>query len=169
METRPLFSLILKMMKQIVWLLILALCLGACREGTKKEKSLEEAKLNLERTMHLTAQDTIAVETLVTMFMDLAQRQRLDSAVMLLRTAKLHQQPQPLDANARKEIVDILGKFPVSDYEIVHIAFKNAGSNEVKCRVYAQTGHSTNWYFKPVRYIGRWSLCLKEAEDKPLK
>ena len=156
-------------MRHIVWFLMLALCLGACREKTKNEKSSEEARPNLERAMRLTAQDTVAVKTLVATFMDLAQRRRLDSAVMLLRTAKLHQQPQPLDANARKEIVDILGKFPVSDYEIVHIAFKNAGSNEVKCRVYAQTGHSTNWYFKPVRYIGRWSLCLKEAEDKPLK
>ena len=29
--------------------------------------------------------------------------------------------------------------------------------------------NATTWYFKPVRYLGRWSLCLKDKVDDPLE
>ena len=119
--------------------------------------------------MYLTTKDTTAVKTLVTMFMDLTKRNSLDSAVALLRTPIPEQEPQSLDINKYQEVVKTLRQFPVIDYEIEHVIFKKAEDNEVKCRVRIANGTYTNWYFKPVRYIGRWSLCLKDAGDKPLK
>lgn len=157
-------------MKQSNLLLIVALllCFCACHEKTKKSEE-KDRNVVTERDMYLTAKDTTAVKTLVTMFMDLTKRNSLDSAVALLRTPIPEQEPQSLDINKYQEVVKTLGQFPVIDYEIEHAIFKKAEDNEVKCRVRIANGTYTNWYFKPVRYIGRWSLCLKDAGDKPLK
>lgn len=119
--------------------------------------------------MHLTARDTAAVETLVKMFMDRAQRGRLDSAAMLLRTYELHRQPQGLDSVGFREVMETLGQFRVLDYDIEHVVFRSAGDNEVKCRVRVAEDSYVSWRFKPVRYIGRWSLCLRGSGDGTLK
>ena len=157
-------------MRQNSLLLILALllCLVGCRERVKKTEEVD-MKAVTERMMYLTAQDTAAVKTLVTMFMDLAKRNSLDSAVMLLRTMQPDQQPQPLNAAERQQVVEVLGQFPVLDYRIEHLKFKRAEENEVKCQVRISDRRYVNWSFNPVRYIGRWSLCLKDMGNTTLK
>ena len=154
-------------MKQLVILLALVLGFAACREGRKAAAGEEGARS--EAGMYLTARDTAAVETLVRMFMDRAQRGRLDSAAMLLRTYELHRQPQGLDEAGFREVMETLGQFRVLGYEIEHVAFRSAGNNEVKCRVRVAEDSYVSWRFKPVRYIGRWSLCLRGAGDGTLK
>lgn len=154
-------------MKQLVIILAMMLGFAACREGQKTPATAKGTTNGAE--MLLTAKDTAAVETLTKMFMDRAKRGRLDSAAMLLRTYELHRQPQGLDSAGFREVMATLGQFPVADYEIKAIVFHRPEDNEVKCRVRIANGTYTNWYFKPVRYIGRWSLCLKDAGDKPLK
>ena len=154
-------------MKQLVILLAIVLGVAACREG-KKASAGTESRAG-ETGMYLTARDTAAVETLVRMFMDRAQRGRLDSAAMLLRTYELHRQPQGLDSAGFRKAMETLGQFRVLGYDIEHVVFRCAGDNEVKCRVRVSDDAYVSWRFKPVRYIGRWSLCLKEAGDRTLK
>ena len=154
-------------MKQLVILLAIVLGVAACREGKKAPAGAESTAG--EVGMYLTARDTAAVETLVKMFMDRALLGRLDSAAMLLRTYELHCQPQGLDSVGFRAVMETLGQFRVLGYEIEHVAFRSAGDNEVKCRVRVADDAYVSWRFKPVRYIGRWSLCLKEAGDSTLK
>ena len=148
-------------------ILAFALHFAACKE-TKKPPIPVEGIVN-ETGMFLTAQDSTAVKTLVTLFMDRVKRNSLDSAAMLLRTYELHKQPQPLDSAEFKRVKAMLEQFPVLDYQIEGIALKRQEENEVKCRVRISDAAYTNWRFKPVRYIGCWSLCLKESGDYLLK
>lgn len=153
-------------MKRIgLWLLLLP-CLATCREnGSKTEVQIATDA----SVMHLEARDTVAVQTLVALFMDWAKAGKVDSAVMLLRTAELYKRPQPLGREAFRTALETFGQFPVEDYEVEHIVFRRAYDNEVKCRVRTPEGRYINRYFKPIRYLGCWSLCLKEKEDTPLK
>ena len=153
-------------MKQLVILLAIVLGFAACRERGKV--TIVSDSVN-ETEMYLTTKDTAAVETLVRMFMDRTQRGRLDSAAMLLRTYDLHRQPQGLDSAGFRKVMETLGQFRVLGYDIEHVVFRSAGDNEVKCRVRVADDACVSWRFKPVRYIGRWSLCLKEAGDSTLK
>lgn len=150
-------------MRGIGLLLVLAVFLSACR-GQRKQ-----AESSAPSGMHLTAQDTAAVETLVGMFMDWAQAGKVDSAVMLLRTAVPNQRPQALGREEFRKAMETFGQFPVEAYEVEYIRFHRAYANEVKCRVRTPDGRSINRYFRPVRYLGRWCLCLKEEGDAPLE
>lgn len=60
-------------------------------------------------------------------------------------------------------------QFPVANYTLEYIKFKNPNNNEIKCRILTSDNTKLNWYFKPVRYLGRWSLCLKDKVDDPLE
>lgn len=147
-------------------LIILFVCsLAACRHNEKKSTDIQIPVT--ESTMYLTAKDTMAVMYLMDRFMGLVKEQQYDTASMLLRkiaVVERSSRPIPLKREEAAKIAAMLKQFPVQDYEIEHIIFKKADNNEVKCRI--RSGQTTiNWYFKPVRYIGRWSLCLKGFGD----
>ena len=131
-------------------LLLLAMGLAACRDkGPKTE--------------------VVYATDLVTMFMDRMKSGHPDSALMLLRTAKPDCEPQGLNREGFIEFMKTYRQFPVANYTLEYIKFKNPNNNEIKCRILTSDNTKLNWYFKPVRYLGRWSLCLKDKVDDPLE
>ena len=66
------------------------------------------------------------------------------------------------DGGIPNSTVTIVGKTLIA-YKIDNIQFKEAEDNEVRCTVYFTETRKTNWYFKPVRYLGNWKLCMKDS------
>lgn len=152
-------------MRLIGLLLLLALALGACRDKSKKSEIVYATNPN---EMIVRAKDSAAVETLVTIFMERMKAGHQDSALMLLRTVKPNSQPQGLNREEFVEAMKVLNQFPVADYTLEYIKFLSPENNEVKCRIQTPDNRSISLYFKPVRYIGRWSLCMKGLKDHPI-
>ena len=138
-------------------LLLLAMGLAACRDKGPKTEVVYATDPNV---MKVGSKDSAAVKTLVTMFMD---------RLMLLRTAKPDCEPQGLNREGFIEFMKTYRQFPVANYTLEYIKFKNPNNNEIKCRILTSDNTKLNWYFKPVRYLGRWSLCLKDKVDDPLE
>lgn len=153
-------------MKLIGLLLLLALALGACRDKSKKSEIVYATNPD---KMIVGARDSAAVKTLVTMFMERMKAEHQDSALMLLRTIKPNSQPQGLNREEFVEAMKVLSQFPVADYTLEYVKFLSSENNEVKCRIQTPDNKSINLYFKPVRYIGRWSLCMKGLGDHSIE
>ncbi len=145
---------------------MLVLGLTACRDKSPKTEVIYATDPNI---MKVEAKDSAAVKTLVTIFMERIKSGHPDSALMLLRTAKPNCKPQGLNREEVVKAMKIYKQFPVADYTLEYIKFKNPNNNEVKCRIQTSDNTKLNWYFKPVRYLGRWSLCLKDERDHPLE
>lgn len=74
----------------------------------------------------------------------------------------MDKEPYPLSDEQIADL-DAMLSMPVTDYEIVEYVFNTADSNEVRCKVTVDGKFTTNWYFKPVRYLGNWYLCIKDS------
>ena len=80
-----------------------------------------------------------------------------------------NQEPYKVTQEQLKEM-DLLLSNPIKRYEIADYDFESAVRNEVRCRIFITDNVSTNLYFKPVRFLGTWYLCLKDSSegDRPL-
>ena len=146
--------------------IVIVACNGSCRDKGPKTEVVYATDPNV---MKVGSKDSAAVKTLVTMFMDRMKSGHPDSALMLLRTAKPDCEPQGLNREGFIEFMKTYRQFPVANYTLEYIKFKNPNNNEIKCRILTSDNTKLNWYFKPVRYLGRWSLCLKDKVDDPLE
>ena len=162
----PFLSNTILHMRILGLLLLLAMGLAACRD---KGPKTEVVYATDPHVMKVGSKDSAAVKTLVTMFMDRMKSGHPDSALMLLRTAKPDCEPQGLNREGFIEFMKTYRQFPVANYTLEYIKFKNPNNNEIKCRILTSDNTKLNWYFKPVRYLGRWSLCLKDKVDDPLE
>lgn len=150
-------------------LLFSLLALSACQLNSKKAEVAIE-----EHSMALSKEDTITVTSLVDQFMSYAKNQQFDEAVAMLYekdAMKPEQEPQLLSNEGMQQAKAMLQIFPVQRYEINQIIFKEAENNEVKCTIYFSKTGKTNWYFKPVRYLGHWMLCMRDTNmgDKTIE
>ena len=147
---------------RILSLLLCIFTLVAC--GQKKRET--ECSAKEQSAMVLSRKDTKAVHELVNQFMTLAKDKKYAEAAAMLYEVDandIDQKPQPLDNEGMQRIKMLLQIFPVYSYEVNSLKFKEAENNEVKCTIsFSETG-KTNWYFKPVRYLGNWRLCMRDS------
>ncbi len=123
--------------------------------------------------MVLTGQDTTLSIGLVREFMNHVIAGDPDGAASMLYIVDYDdedREPYPITLEQRDRLAPMLS-MPVTDYEIVDCIYKSPECNEVQCRVNIGGRISTNWYFKPVRYLGTWYLCVKESSngDSPME
>lgn len=139
--------------------------LASCKDNIKKTTEQQVTGM-ISWSSYLERRDTMAVETLVSLFMERVMEHKYDSAVALLRHVEkgLPEAPVALAENEFRQAMRMLQMFPVHNYEIVNMSFCTADDNWVKCKVITDSGLTVNWIFAPVRYLGRWSLCLKVDE-----
>lgn len=153
-----------KMMKSLFTFIaggvaLAAVTLSSC--GGKEQTTT----LPVENNMVLTAQDTTVTTGLVSNFMDMLVAQDPQTAAAMLYTVDFDDpdcEPYPLTDEQIAGLQEMLST-PVTDYEIAGCVFDTPDSNEIRCRVTVGGRFTTNWYFKPVRYIGNWYLCLKDS------
>lgn len=106
------------------------------------------------------------------LFMDHIVAGEKDAATDMLYTVDIDdpdQEPYKVTQEQLKEM-DLLLSNPIKRYEIADYDFESAVRNEVRCRIFITDNVSTNLYFKPVRFLGTWYLCLKDSSegDRPL-
>lgn len=152
--------------------LAIAIALSASHTSCSDGKSAKAAADPGENRMVVTAKDSAAVSNLVTSFMNHVLLQEYDEALGMLCKTDFDDregEPYPLPADNRKEIERMI-TLPVTGYEITEMVFDTPKDNEVRCRVELGGKIATKWCFKPVRYLGNWSLCVKDSSegDRPL-
>ena len=114
------------------------------------------------------------LESIQKQFMTAVKEQRYADAAMMLHEMKTDDpfaQPELLDNEQLKSVLQRLKAFPIYDYTISDCIFKEAFDNEVRCKVvlFPKTDkedmrpNATTWYFKPVRYLGEWKLCFRSS------
>lgn len=167
MKARPLrraFFKIIDMNKffYIIAILILPCFIFSCG---KKDKKLE---MPTEQKMVLEEADTSEVYGLISEYMTKVVNKEYESAITMLRTVEnddLDGEPFSLSNDEEKQELRKLELFPINNYHVEWVKFKRHNVNEVKVKVYLTTGQTTNWYFKPVRYLGKWYLCIKDSNN----
>jgi len=143
--------------------MIAVACLCSCGGGDKAQTT---ATQEVNR-MSLTKQDTVTVTGLVSDFMERIVNHDKDAAAAMLYTVDFDdsdREPYPIPDMQREQLDQMLS-LPVTSYEIAEYAFESADQNEVRCRVRINDRFTTNWYFKPVRYLGNWYLCIKDSSE----
>lgn len=160
-------------MKQLPILLSAAALALAILGGCGEKKGGVAANPSPEENhMVLTSQDTTVTIGLVTDFMERIVARDVKSAAAMLYTVDFDDpdgEPYPLTEEQVASLDGMLS-MPVTGYEIAEYVFDTAASNEVRCKVTVSDRFTTNWYFKPVRYLGDWYLCIKDSSqgDRPL-
>lgn len=143
-----------------------ALLAGVCTSCGGGNAAKTEA-VPEENRMVLTEQDTTISLGLVKTFMDHIVAGDKDAAVAMLYAVDFDDpDKEPYLINDRQlSEMDLMLSMPVKRYEIADYVFDTPEQNEVRCRVYISENAGTSWYFKPVRYLGKWYLCLKDSSQ----
>lgn len=144
-----------------VAVLIMACCMSCGRQADKT------SDLPQENRMVLTRQDTTLSIGLVRDFMNCVVAGDPDGAASMLYVVDYDdedREPYPITLEQRDKLEPMLS-MPVTDYEIVDCIYRTPECNEVQCKVTVSGRISTVWYFKPVRYLGTWYLCVKESSN----
>ena len=169
------FSLyIIVRMRKINLLIVglIAAFIVSCNQSGKKTET--DSRATVKHLMVLSQKDTIQVLDLTNQFMTAVKEQRYADAAMMLHEMKADDpfaQPELLDNEQLKSVLQRLKAFPIYDYTISDCIFKEAFDNEVRCKVvlFPKTDkedmrpNATTWYFKPVRYLGEWKLCFRSS------
>lgn len=159
-------SLFLKTeMKKLLYAFVLMGVIVVSLSSCKGKQSDATETLPAENSMVLTAQDTTITRGLVTTFMDRIVAGDKGAASQLLYTVDFddeNSEPYPMTEEQLARMDQMLS-LPVTGYEIADCVFDTPESNEIRCRVFINDRISTNWYFKPVRYLGTWYLCIKDS------
>ncbi len=130
-------------------------------------KDKNETAAPVEGKMALSAQDTTVTLGLVGDFMNRLVERDVKSAASMLYTVDFDdadREPYPL-TDAQIADLDGMLSLPVTGYEIAEYVFSTPDQNEIRCRVTINDKFATNWYFKPVRYLGNWYLCIKDSSQ----
>lgn len=117
--------------------------------------------------MSLTETDSVTTVQLVSNFMNCMLAGDVSLAANMLYSIDYDDPegiPYPISDKEKQKLMDML-QIPVLKFEIADLTFYSPDQNEVRCRVYINDRISTNWYFKPVRYLGQWYLCLKDSSE----
>ena len=135
-----------------------------------KDKPKPNPQTTFEQSM--TNKDSVAVTGLVNVFFQLAESGRYDEAASMLfknNVDTVYDEPKPLDNKDMEKVKTLLSSLPIKSHTIDYIKFKEVYENEVKCTAIIMEAHDnipevkTVFYFKPVRYLGKWKLCLVDS------
>lgn len=135
--------------------------------GNKESK--EETSV-LEDT-YTTNEDSIAVVSLLEDFMNTVRQGDYEAACDMLYWVdpKNDEQfvPLPLTEKRKAEAIRMMEMFPCKGYKIEDVIYDQFYDNQAAVRVWFGDDDrmTTVWYFKPVRQVAKWFLCLRNTSD----
>ena len=148
-----------------IFILLTAIFISSCKK--LKESNF---KSNIQNEIVMNQEDTVQVLSLVKTFMDALSEKRYADAVVMLHQidSKNHfAKPELLDNDKIEETMVRLKRFPIRSYSIRDYEFKYSKDNTVRCTIEIEPvnkgdePYKMTFALKPVRYIGRWHLCLR--------
>lgn len=140
---------------------------ASCTSEPKKT----DTKTDFEES--LTEKDTADVKNLVDQFFSYALSGDYNHAASMLYRieddGRNIVEPQPLTNEEMDQVRTMFELLRIEDYRIEYIKFSEMYENEVMCSCIiipeseTQKEVSTKIFFKPVNYLGGWSLCLTNS------
>lgn len=156
---------------KIILVAVLVAVLSSC--GGKKE-STEPEQINGMPAMKTEGADSAAVRKLVSDFMEQVIAKEFDMALGMLSDTyaidSVTGEPMSLSQSVADAYRSTFKEFNITDYTIRQITFSDYKDNEVRCEVVIDGAIPTNWYFKPIKCVGKWYLGMRDTSrgDRPM-
>lgn len=164
-------------MKKLSYLLILCIAVffASCSSCSHKDQTnVDPLDVPTEFEKNLTDADTARVKELIGVYMAHMQNQEYhEAAAMVYRHEEQHSEliPRELNNEEIERLVNVYKLFPVLDYKIDYIRFREAGLNEVCITVIMQKGENgkpdatSKMFFNPIHFHNKWCLVLDDSHQ----
>lgn len=164
-------------MKKLSYLLILCITVlfASCSSCSHKDQAnVDPLDIPTEFEENLTEVDTSQVKELIDTYMNRIQKgEYYKAAEMVYRQEEKHSQlvPRLLNNDEIERLVKVYKLFPVEDYKIDYMRFREAGLNEVCVSVIMQKGvngkpdATSKMFFNPIHFHNAWRLVLDDSHQ----
>lgn len=165
-------------MKKLSYLLIfcLAVLFASCSSCSHKDQqeTIDPLDVPTEFEKNLTDADTARVKELIGVYMAHMQKGEFyDAAGMVYRQEEKHSEiiPRELNNEEIERLVNVYKLFPVIDYKIDYLRFREAGLNEVCITVIMKKGENgqpdatSKMFFNPIHFHNKWCLVLDDSHQ----
>lgn len=165
-------------MKKLSYLLLLcvAVFFASCSSCSHRgqEENIDPLDVPSEFEKGLTAADTANVKELIGVYMAHIQRGEFyDAAQMVYRQEEVQSKiiPRELNNEEIERLVTVYKLFPVIDYKIEYMRFREADLNEVCISVTMQKGKNgepdatSKMFFNPIHFHNAWRLVLDDSHQ----
>jgi len=141
------------------------ICFSSC-----KQQKNNNATVEVQDGIVMSAQDTVQVMNLVKEFMDALKDKKYADAVVRLHKInpkKPYAEPELLNNEEIEKAMADLKRFPIRNYEFKDYTFRVCYDNLVRFDIELETESPEStptkliFALNPVRYLGEWRLCLK--------
>jgi hypothetical protein len=146
-------------------MILFILLISSCNQ----QKTINTSETNVQEEIVMNKQDTIKALSLVSDFLEALKEKKYADAVLMLHEVNPENcfaEPVLLDNEKIEEAMQTLKQYPIKNYSIRDYQFKYTYDNTVRCviEVEKKEGNTQKMTFalKPVRYLGQWSLCLRD-------
>lgn len=163
-------------MKKLSYLFIFAISVlfTSCSSCSHKDQ-VDPLDIPTEFEEQLTVKDTNEVKAVIDKFMThIKNEEYYDAASMVFRQehkSKDQIEPRELNDAEMDRLVAIYKLFPVVDYNIEYMRFREEGLNEVCINVIMQKGQNgkpdatSKMYFNPIYFMDGWRLVLDDTHN----
>ncbi len=163
-------------MKKLSYLLIFAIAvLFASCTSCRHNDQVDPLDVPTEFEKNLTVKDTNDVKKVIDEFMaHIMNEEYYDAASMVFRQEHKSKdliEPRELNDQEMDRLVAVYKLFPVVDYNIEYMRFREEGLNEVCINVIMQKGQNgkpdatSKLYFNPIYFMDGWRLVLDDTHN----
>ena len=165
-------------MKRLSYLLILCIAVffASCSSCSHKDQqeNIDPLDVPTEFEKHLTEADTARVKEIIGVYMAHMQNgEYYKAAEMVYRQEEVHSKivPRELNNDEIERLVKVYKLFPVVDYKIEYMRFREADLNEVcitvimKKGVNGQPDATSKMFFNPIQFHNKWCLVLDDSHQ----
>ena len=164
-------------MKKLSYLLILciAVLFASCSSCSHKEQNVDPLDVPTEFENRLTDADTAQVKEIIAVYIGHIQRGNYyDAAGFVYRledNGRSQRVPRELNNEEIERMVKVYKLFPIVDYKIDYMRFRENNLNEVCVSVIMQKGQNgqpdavSKMFFNPIYYGNKWCLVLDDSHQ----
>lgn len=163
-------------MKKLSYLLLIcvAVFFASCSSCSNKNENVDPLDVPTVFEEKLTEADTAKVKEIIAIYMSHVQKgEYYDAAGMVYRheMQKGKKVPRLLDNDEIERLVNVYKLFPVEDYKIDYMRFREQELNEVCISVIMQKGKNgapdatSKMFFNPIFFHNKWCLVLDDSHQ----
>lgn len=163
-------------MKKLSYLLILVVIVlfASCSSCSHKDQNVDPLDIPTEFEENLTSSDTAQVKELVVTYIELLKEQKYaEAAEMVYRqeTQRGVKVPRLLNDEELARLFNIYKLFPIEDYKIDYLRFREEGLNEVCVSIIMKKGENgqndavSKMFFNPIYIQSKWFLVLDDSHQ----
>ena len=163
-------------MKKLSYLLVLCISIffASCSSCSHKNENVDPLDIPSEFEENLTEHDTAAVKEVIAVFINHIQKgEYYDAAGMVYRQKHVEGNivPRLLNNNEIERLVSVYKMFPIEDYKIEYMRFRESALNEVCVSIIMQKGENgrpdatSKLFFNPIYYNEKWCLVLDDNKQ----